>query len=276
MPVSPVDIYRDLLPKTNCKECGEPTCLAFATRVVAEKIPLEICPYVNKELVEKFQKELYSQYSEGRWVKKDPAKEALVWAKERAASMKLSDLPERIGGVYGEDKEGPFVKLPYFNRYIFIRDGKLTQEDGSPLNIWEQVFVYNHMAQGGSISPKGIWKGLEQFPNTISKVKSMKEHVEDPLIKYFSGNLEKLKKAGEAIGGVEPSKNEVPSADVALLFRPLPKVPVMLLFWDEDPEEGFGARAKLLFDETIIEHLDIESIMFLSERLMQLLTGKEE
>jgi Domain of unknown function (DUF3786) len=62
---------------------------------------------------------------------------------------------------------------------------------------------------------------------------------------------------------------------VALFFRPLPRVPVSLLFWDEDPEDGFDARVKLLFDDTITEHLDIESILFLSERLRQLLCGDE-
>ena len=45
----------------------------------------------------------------------------------------------------------------------------------------------------------------------------------------------------------------------------------MLNFWDEDNDDNFEAEAKLLFDETIIEHLDIESIMFLSERIKQLL-----
>jgi hypothetical protein len=45
----------------------------------------------------------------------------------------------------------------------------------------------------------------------------------------------------------------------------------MLVFWDEDKIDGFEAEVKLLFDETITEHLDIESIMFLSERLSQLL-----
>ena len=45
----------------------------------------------------------------------------------------------------------------------------------------------------------------------------------------------------------------------------------MLLFWDEEPEEGYGAEVKLLFDKTVADHLDIESIMFLSERIKQLL-----
>ncbi|MCP4690513.1 MAG: DUF3786 domain-containing protein, partial [Desulfobacterales bacterium] len=55
------------------------------------------------------------------------------------------------------------------------------------------------------------------------------------------------------------------------MVRPLPKVPVMVMFWDEEKEDGFEAAAKLMFDETITDHLDIESIMFLSERLRQLL-----
>ena len=47
----------------------------------------------------------------------------------------------------------------------------------------------------------------------------------------------------------------------------------MLLFWDEDRSEGFDAEMKLLFDETIIEHPDIKSIIFLSGRLRKLLCG---
>ncbi|MFW6284094.1 MAG: DUF3786 domain-containing protein [Desulfosalsimonas sp.] len=45
----------------------------------------------------------------------------------------------------------------------------------------------------------------------------------------------------------------------------------MLVFWDAEPEDGFEAEVRLLFDQTITEHLDIESIMFLSERLKDLL-----
>jgi hypothetical protein len=47
------------------------------------------------------------------------------------------------------------------------------------------------------------------------------------------------------------------------------------MFWDEDKIDDFEAEVKLLFDETIVEHLDIESIMFLSERLRQLLCETE-
>lgn len=38
-----------LLPKTNCGECGVPTCLAFAMALAAGKATLSQCPYVSNE-----------------------------------------------------------------------------------------------------------------------------------------------------------------------------------------------------------------------------------
>ena len=71
-----------------------------------------------------------------------------------------------------------------------------------------------------------------------------------------------------------PQQENESSADLAVFFKPLPRIPVLLLFWDEDPEEGFEAQAKLLFDETIPEHLDVESITFLCEHLKAQLCGE--
>lgn len=41
--ISPIDVYK-FLPKTNCKECGESNCMAFATRVVNGERMLTECP----------------------------------------------------------------------------------------------------------------------------------------------------------------------------------------------------------------------------------------
>jgi acetyl-CoA decarbonylase/synthase complex subunit gamma len=38
-----------LLPKTNCKECGSNTCLAFAMKLAAQKAELSECPYASDE-----------------------------------------------------------------------------------------------------------------------------------------------------------------------------------------------------------------------------------
>jgi acetyl-CoA decarbonylase/synthase complex subunit gamma len=48
MALSGMQIYR-LLPRTNCKECGYPTCLAFAMKLAAKQADLADCPYVSEE-----------------------------------------------------------------------------------------------------------------------------------------------------------------------------------------------------------------------------------
>ncbi|MDD4137799.1 MAG: acetyl-CoA decarbonylase/synthase complex subunit gamma, partial [Methanoregula sp.] len=41
--ISPIDVYK-LLPRTNCAECGEANCMAFATRLVNGELLLADCP----------------------------------------------------------------------------------------------------------------------------------------------------------------------------------------------------------------------------------------
>jgi len=40
-----------LLPKTNCKECGSNTCLAFAIKLASKKADLSECPYASEEAI---------------------------------------------------------------------------------------------------------------------------------------------------------------------------------------------------------------------------------
>ncbi len=48
MALSGLDIFK-LLPKTNCGECGVPTCLAFAMKLAQKKAELKDCPYISEE-----------------------------------------------------------------------------------------------------------------------------------------------------------------------------------------------------------------------------------
>jgi acetyl-CoA decarbonylase/synthase complex subunit gamma len=52
MGLTGIQIFK-LLPKTNCGECGVPTCLAFAMNLAAGKAELDSCPYVSAEAKEK-------------------------------------------------------------------------------------------------------------------------------------------------------------------------------------------------------------------------------
>ncbi len=48
MALTGLDIYKQL-PKSNCKDCGFPTCLAFAMKMAAGQVSLDKCPHVTEE-----------------------------------------------------------------------------------------------------------------------------------------------------------------------------------------------------------------------------------
>jgi acetyl-CoA decarbonylase/synthase, CODH/ACS complex subunit gamma len=52
MALTGIQIFK-MLPKTNCGECGVPTCLAFAMNLASGKAELDACPYVSDEAREK-------------------------------------------------------------------------------------------------------------------------------------------------------------------------------------------------------------------------------
>lgn len=49
MALTGLDIFKKL-PKTNCGECGVPTCMAFAMKIAARQVQVDACPYVSDEV----------------------------------------------------------------------------------------------------------------------------------------------------------------------------------------------------------------------------------
>jgi len=77
--LSPIDVYM-LLPKTNCKECGENNCMAFATKVVNREIRIDQCP----PLLTKANQKNYSKLKE---MLKPAVKEVIVGVGDSAVNV---------------------------------------------------------------------------------------------------------------------------------------------------------------------------------------------
>ena len=52
MALKGIDIFK-LTPKTNCKECGNPTCMAFAMKVAQGSVTIDKCPHMSAEAIAK-------------------------------------------------------------------------------------------------------------------------------------------------------------------------------------------------------------------------------
>ncbi len=68
MPITPMEVYK-LLPKTNCKKCGEQTCMSFAFKLINKEKQVEDC----KPL---FEEEKYAKQREELLKLLEPLKEA--------------------------------------------------------------------------------------------------------------------------------------------------------------------------------------------------------
>ncbi len=77
--LSPIDIYK-LLPKTNCKECGQENCMAFATKVVAREANIDQCKPLQKP-------ENAKNYNKLKEMLKPPVKEVVIGAGESARKI---------------------------------------------------------------------------------------------------------------------------------------------------------------------------------------------
>lgn len=52
MALKGIDIFK-LTPKTNCKECGNPTCMAFAMKVAQGSVKIDQCPHMSDDAIAK-------------------------------------------------------------------------------------------------------------------------------------------------------------------------------------------------------------------------------
>ncbi|MFQ6136924.1 MAG: acetyl-CoA decarbonylase/synthase complex subunit gamma [Candidatus Hydrothermarchaeales archaeon] len=77
--ISPMDIYK-LLPGENCKECGEATCMAFASALIERKKSVEDCPLFEEEKYKKKKGALIELLA-------PPVKEIVIGTGERAVTI---------------------------------------------------------------------------------------------------------------------------------------------------------------------------------------------
>jgi acetyl-CoA decarbonylase/synthase complex subunit gamma len=81
--LSPIEIYKHL-PRTNCKECGETNCMAFAAKLVNREATLQEC----KPLLDPKQTETFSRL----W--------ALLKPPVKAVEVGVGDYRKKLGGEY--------------------------------------------------------------------------------------------------------------------------------------------------------------------------------
>ena len=269
MAISALQLFK-YLPRTNCGECGYSTCLAFATQVVVEGADLAGCPYLSPE-AQALAETIAAQQQHGVGRKRDNFAIALKFLQEKVEPLNFGALADGLGARYGEEDGRPFLTLSYFGRQVQVFKDEVRHPEGVAENPWDAILLYNYIASQGKRPPCGQWIKFQGLPNSVSKTKTLLR-LQKHLAEALTGKTELLSRKAKELGG-EPAA-VAQEADVQFLFRPLPRLPLLLVFHDAEPEENFEAEAHFLFDAQVMDYLDLESLLFLVERLMDQMLEK--
>jgi len=155
--LSPIDVYM-LLPKTNCKECGEENCMAFATKVVNREVLIDQCPPL---LTKKYEKN-YQQLKE---MLKPPVKEVTIGTEENGV---------KVGGKLVMYRH----EFTYFNPTAIAIDvtDEMTEQELSERIKKTQEFSYTYIGNElklQMIAVRSTSNDPEKFKATVKKVSEL-------------------------------------------------------------------------------------------------------
>lgn len=255
---------------TNCGECGYAACLAFAAAVTKGGEDPGKCPYVDLTHLGDgaVQENRGSGGLSGVAGLLDEKDMALVaHLKSKIQTVNFSAVAPGLGCAWS----GPETNLLHF-RYLG-RDVTLSYDGvffgGKEVeDPRDQILLYNYVYYGGGGVSSGEWVGMESLPNSISKVRTLRVYCEERIAAHFCGREALLR---ESVGRIDavPRGDLEQGCSAAFQIGVLPRLSICLLFWDEDRDDGFPARVKVLYDLNVLAVLDIESLVFASERMAE-------
>ena len=106
MAITVMEVLKNL-PRTNCGDCGQATCLAFATHVIKEGEDLDKCPYLTGAGAAMGQA-VRAQQEAGVGRRRESVAISLEVLQEKVAPLDFAALAEGLGATYGEEAGRPY------------------------------------------------------------------------------------------------------------------------------------------------------------------------
>jgi hypothetical protein len=252
-------------PGTNCGCCGWPTCLAFAAAVTKAGVRADRCPHLQREGLPP---ELLGRDSAAAAADDMLERHTALAAhlRSKMEGLDLSSLAPKLGADWSAD-DPDVLRFSFLNRPVRLSAAGVFLDGGEPADPRDQILLYNYVAissAGRAGKPDGTWAGMESLPNSIAKIRTLATYCEERLAERFSSRISRLAELCAALAAMPAGEQ---SADAAFIIPVLPCVPLLLLFWEAEPEDGFPAKVKALFDQHVLDFLDLESLVFAAERM---------
>ena len=185
---------------------------------------------------------------------------------KKLAGIDLSETVRVLGGYpEGNNLWIKFIETPYIISHQGIWDTDKKEPDVSI-----RIILCHYLLQAGRGKLRGEWVSYRDYKDAAFFISNFQVNVEECIARFFSGRADALKNAAARLDG-RPYKD--PQYDeVCYYIQALPKIPVLLVFYDRDDE--FPASCKLLFDRSASIWLDMECLAVLGRIIADRLIAK--
>ncbi len=254
-PKSAMEVFQHL-DKSNCRECGERTCLAFAGAVLRGQKRIEECPNLDHEIIDRYSEPISTPDSEDR----DQA-DILSKMKKDIAALDLSAAAERAGGRFCDGK----LTLKVLGKDFSI-DSQGNLSAGIHINPWVAGPYLSYILTGKGLPVVGRWVSFRELKNGKERYPLFQKRCEEALKSVADDYTDLFDDMVHIFNGRQVEQQF--KADISVVLYPLPKVPVMVCYWL--PEGGIGSSLNLFFDVTADENLGSEAVFTLGAGLAQM------
>jgi hypothetical protein len=164
-PKNAMEIFK-LLDMSNCRECGEKTCLAFAGAVFQGQRKLAECPKLDRETIERLSGDVQNQNTA-----EQTRDEYLKQLKTEVAGHDLAAAANRVGATFSGNK----LTLKVLGKDFSVdTEGQLYAD--IHINPWVVVPFLSYILYGKGLPVAGNWvsfrelkDGQEAFSETLRR-----------------------------------------------------------------------------------------------------------
>jgi len=162
-----------------------------------------------------------------------------------------------IADTLGAKVDGEDIVVPFFGKPYRVSSKAITDPSGKQPHLSICVILCKYLLMCPLIEPLGgNWMAFKDFKDAAPLIQAFSNTVTRAIAETFSGRVSELEASGKKMGGYTPDE-EFPY-DLCMQFDALPKVPLLLLFNDQDDE--FPAQCGVLFEKRTEKFIDMECL----------------
>jgi hypothetical protein len=248
-----MEIFK-VLPRTNCRDCRVPTCLAFAASVFKGDHNLGDCPHVDREALAAFS----VQNSDSRTLEREE-EQALVELRRKIRGVDLASSAERLGASFSGDK----LAIKLLGKDFHVDSiGNVTSD--CHVHGWVTVPLLNYVISCSGKPLSGNWVPMRELKTGATWAPLFGQRCEKPLRRVADVHTDLFEQMVHIF-----SAKRAPNAfnsDIAVILHPLPRIPMLICYWR--PDGGMESSLNVFFDDTAEENLVIDSLYRLAAGLV--------